>query len=104
MELVGEPGGADVTASCEETDASSEDDEVVATETRVREAAQRLKTNDDSIITTGLPTDALKHGTVSQFMTSGCGCTKAKGKPCCEHFSQEYVTSMRQSRAELTHT
>ena len=62
--------GADITASCKETDASSEDDEVVDTETRVREAAQRLQTNNDSIITTGLPTDALEHEAVSQFMTS----------------------------------
>ena len=103
-ELVGEPEGADVTASCEETDVSSEDDKVVDTETRVREATQRLQTNNDSIITIGFPTDALKHEAVSHFMTSGCGCTKAKGKPCCEHFSQEFVTSMRQSCAELTHT
>ena len=102
-ELAGEPG-ADVTAGCEETDASSEDDEVIDTETRVREATQRLQTIDDSIITTGLPTDALEDEAVSHFMTSGCGCTKAKGKPCCEHFSQEYVTSRRQSCAELNHT
>ena len=104
VELIGEPEGADVTASCEETDVSSEDDEVVDMETRVREATHLLQTNNDSIITIGLPTDALEHEAVSQFMTSGCGCTKAKGKPCCEHFSQEYVTSMRQSCAELTHT
>ena len=77
---------------------------MVDTETHVREATHRLQTNNDSIITIGLPTDALEHEAVSQFMTSGCGCTKAKGKPCCEHFSQEYVTSMRQSCAELTHT
>ena len=76
---------------------------MVDTETRVREATHCLQTNNDSIITIGLPTDALEHEAVSQFMTSGCGCTKAKGKPCCEHFSQEYVTSMRQS-SELTHT
>ena len=54
VELVGETGGANVTASCEETDASSDDDEVVDTDTRVGEAAQCLQTNDDSIITTGL--------------------------------------------------
>ena len=70
-ELAGEPGGADVTASCEETDVSSEDDEVVDTETRVREATQCLQTNNDSIITIRLPTDALEHEAVSQFMTSG---------------------------------
>ena len=77
---------------------------MVDMETRVREATQRMQFSDDSIITTGLPTDALEHEAVSQFMTSGCGCTKAKGRPCCEHFSQEYVASMRQSCAELTHT
>ena len=103
-ELAGEPGGADITASCEETDASSEDGEVVHTETRVREATQCQQTNDDSIIAIGIPTDALEHEAVSHFMTSGCGCTKTKGNPCCEHFSQEYVTSRRQSCAELTHT
>ena len=98
-ELVGEPEGADVTASCEETDASSEDEEVVDTKTRVREATHRLQIENDSIITIGLPTDALEHEAVSQFITSACGCTKAKRKPCCEHFSQEHVTSMRQSCA-----
>ena len=67
-ELAGEPGGADITASCEETDVSSE---VVDTKTRVREATQRLQTNDDSIITIRLPTDALEHEAVPQFMTSG---------------------------------
>ena len=50
---------------------SSEDDEVVDTETRVREATQCLQTNNDSIITIGLPSDALEHEAVSQFMTSG---------------------------------
>ena len=50
-QLDGEPAGADVSASYEETDVSSEDDEVVDTETYVREATQRLQTNDDSIIT-----------------------------------------------------
>ena len=73
-------------------------------ETRVREATHRLQINNDSIITIGLPTGALEHEAVSQFMTSGCGCTKAKRKPCCEHFSQEHVTSMRQYSAKLTHS
>ena len=94
-QLDGEPGGADVSASSQETDVSSEGDEVVDMETRVREATQCLQTNDDSSITTGLPTDTLEHKAVSQFMTSGYGCTKAKRKPCCEHFCQEYVTSIR---------
>ena len=64
-DLVGEPEGTDVTASCEKTDASSEDDEVVDTETCVREATHRLQTNNNSIITIGLPTDALDHETIS---------------------------------------
>ena len=64
--LVGEPRGASVTASCEETDASSEDDEVVDMETRIREAMQRLQTNNNSIITIKLPTNALEHEAVSQ--------------------------------------
>ena len=34
-------------------------------------------------------------------MTSGCGCTKAKGTQCCQQFSQEYIMSVRQSCAEL---
>ena len=70
-EPAGEPGNGDITASCEETDVSSEDDEVADTETRVREATQCLQTNNDSIITIGLPSDALEHEAVSQFMTSG---------------------------------
>ena len=35
-------------------------------------------------------------------MTSGCGCTKARGMQCCEQFSPEYVTSARETYAELT--
>ena len=35
-------------------------------------------------------------------MTSGCGCTKARGMQCCEQFSPEYVTSARETCAEHT--
>ena len=35
-------------------------------------------------------------------MTSGCGCTKARGMQCCEQFSPEYVTSARETCTELT--
>ena len=37
-------------------------------------------------------------------MTSGCGCTKARGTQCCNQFTREYVTSARETCAELTHS
>ena len=39
---------------------------------------------------------------MSEFMTSGCGCAKAKGQQCLRQFSPEYVKSVRESCAELT--
>ena len=37
-------------------------------------------------------------------MTSGCGCTKARGTQCCNQFTREYVTSARETCAESTHS
>ena len=72
------------------------------TDTRISEAMQHLRSNADEMITTGLTSDNREHELVSQFMTSGCGCTKARGTQCCQQFSQEYIMSVRQSCAELT--
>ena len=65
---------------------------------------QRLYSSAVNIVTTGLPTDELEHELVAQFMTSGCGCTKARGTQCCNQFTREYVTSARETCAELTHS
>ena len=65
---------------------------------------QRLHSSAVDIVTTGLPTDELEHELVAQFMTSGCGCTKARGTQCCNQFTREYVTSARETCAELTHS
>lgn len=59
--------------------------------------------DSDGIITTGLPTDEKEEQLISQFMTAGCGCTKARGTQCCQQFSLEHVTSSRRCCVELTH-
>ena len=64
---------------------------------------QCMRNNADDIITTGLSTDVLKHELVTHF-TSGCGCKKARGTQCYQTFTQEYVTPVSQSCAELTHS
>jgi hypothetical protein len=46
--------------------------------------------------------DDMEDKLVSEFMRSGCGCTKDKGKPCSQLFSPEYVKSVRASCVELT--
>ena len=94
--------GVEVGDNSGETDAIDGEGELVDTDTRVSEAMQRLYSRAGDIITTGLPTDALEHDCVTQFITSGCGCTKARGTECCQQFSREYITSVRQSCAELT--
>ena len=48
------------------------------------------------------PMDDMEDKLVSEFIRSGCGCTKDKGKPCSQLFSPEYVKSVRASCAELT--
>lgn len=63
---------------------------------------QCLISNSDGVITTGLPRDEEEKLLISQFMTAGCGCTKARGTQCCEQFSLEHVTSSRECCEELT--
>ena len=40
---------------------------------------------------------------LSNFIATGCGYTKAKGKPCYLQFSLEYIKSVQASCAELSH-
>ena len=102
-ELASELGGADGGYNCGDADESGEEAGPMDTDMRISEAMQCVRNNADDIITTSLPTDTLEHELVTQFMTSGCGCKKARGTQCYQQFSQEYVTFMRQSCAELTH-
>ena len=70
------------------------------TEECVLEAVQGIQTATEvSII--DLPTDETEEKLLSQFMASGCGCTKVKGTPCFQQFSPEYVRSVRASCVEL---
>ena len=74
---------------------------VVNTDTRVLEAVQGLGTND--VFITFLPKDEREEQFVSEFVSSGCGCSKIKGKPCKEQFPLDHVKAVRSSCAELTH-
>ena len=65
----------------------------------ISEAMQCVCNNAYDIITTLLPTNALEREFMSHSMTSGYGCKKARGTQCYQQFSQEYVTSVRQSCA-----
>ena len=67
----------------------------------VVEALNGLRTTTETTVTP-LFTDVIEERLVSEFMTSGCGCAKAKGQPCLRQFSPEYVKSVRESCAELT--
>ena len=94
-ELASELGGADGGYNCGDADESGEQARPMDTDMRISEAMQCVRNNADDIITTSLPTDTLEHELVTQFMTSGCGCKKARCTQCYQQFSQEYVTSMR---------
>ena len=72
------------------------------TEACVLEVVQGLHTMTDEISITPLPTDKMEEQLLSQFMSSGCGCSKADGKQCYQQFSAEYIKSVRASCAELT--
>ena len=74
------------------------------TEQRVQEALQTLHHVTDEITITDLHTDEVEKQFLSRFATTGCVCTKFKGKPCSLQFSCEYVESVRASCAELSHS
>lgn len=76
-ELASELVGADVGDNCGDADENTEEVGPMDTDMRISEAMQCVQNNADDIITTGLPTDALEHELVIQFMTPGCGCNKA---------------------------
>ena len=52
---------------------------MVDTEQRVDEAMLCLTMDTADVISTGLPTDRREEELISEFMTSGCGCTKERG-------------------------
>ena len=54
----------------------------------------------NEVTITSLPTDIAEKERVSGIMTSGCGCNKR----CSQQFSLEYVTSVRASCTELSHS
>ena len=58
-----------------------------------------LHTIADEITITSLPTDQAEKDLVSSFMANDCGYTKK----CSKQFSIEYMVSVRESCAELTH-
>ena len=99
-ELASELGGADGGDNCGDADENGEEARSNDTDMRISEAMQCVRNNADDIITTSLPTDTLERELVTQFMTSGYGCKKARGTQCYQQFTQEYVTSVRQSCAE----
>ena len=76
--------------------------ELVDTEERVQEALQGLHTPASVVTITNHPTDIEENVTISTFMSTGCGCRKAKGAPCFRQFSLSDVEEFRASCAELT--
>ena len=64
-------------------------------------ALQGLNVVASTVTVTSRPTDT-EVATVSTFMSTGCGCHKRKGSPCCQQFSLSYVEEFRASCAELT--
>ena len=65
------------------------------TEERVDEAMDSLQTTADDITVTPLSTDTDEDRLVTQFMASGCSCSKVQGRPCSQQFSQEHVASVQ---------
>ena len=67
------------------------------------EAMDSLHSTGGDITVTPLSTDTTEDQLVTQFMVSGCGCSKAQGKPCYQQFSQEHTASVRASCTQLSH-
>ena len=74
---------------------------VVDTDSRVQEAMRRAQGITEVTIDL-LPTDIQENQVVTDFVSAGCGCTKANGRQCSEQFSLEYLKSVRESCAELS--
>ena len=78
---------------------------MVNTEQRVQEEdLTGLDTVADEVIITSLQSDIDEREAVSNFVRLGCGCSKVNKQPCSYQFSPEYVASMRESCAELSHS
>lgn len=87
-------------------DGDSDDEQggVVNTDETVHEAMAALHTISDEVTISSLPTDEAERELISHFWTSGCGCNKVSGKPCRSQFSLEYLTFVRESCLELSHS
>ena len=70
------------------------------TNERVREVMQSIPDITEEVTITSLPTDMEESEVIASFMSQGCGCNKK----CNSQFTTEYVTSMRATCAELSHS
>jgi len=70
----------------------------------VHEAIGSITHISDEVTISSLPTDEAERELISHFWTSGCGCEKANGKPCSSQLSLEYLTSVKESCLELSHS
>ena len=82
---------------------TEEEDVLVNTKQRVDQVMDSLQTTADDITVTPLSTDTAEYQLVTQFMASGCGCSKVQGRPCYQQFSQEHVASVRALCTQLSH-
>ena len=79
MKLYAEQAGAlGSDSDAFEDEESEEENGVVDTEQRVDEAMLCLTMDTADVISTGLPTDRREEELISEFMTSGCWCTKER--------------------------
>ena len=70
----------------------------------VQESMRAVHTILGEVTITRLPTDDEERELVSAFVVTGCGCSKASGKPCSTQFSQDYLASVRATCFELSHS
>ena len=70
------------------------------------EAIQLLR--DDAAVNditiTDQPSDNFEEQAISEFILSGCGCSKGLGKPCCQQFPDDYIRTYHLNCIELTHS
>ena len=87
---------------CSVPDEVENDEEggLVNTNERVREVMQSIPDITEEVTITSLPTDMEESEVIASFMSQGCGCNKK----CNSQFTTEYVTSMRATCAELSHS
>ena len=92
----------DDNEQCYTEDNSDEDDTgLIDTRERESEAIQLLR--DDAAVNditiTDQPSDNFEEQAISEFILSGCGCSKGLGKglgkPCCQQFPDDYIHTYR---------